>query len=112
MCELLGGSLTGGGATGENPVFANGMLSFYIDPTKIDPEGFFPKDMARYTAFVKGTNPATPGKDVLLPGEPEEAMRAERRRNGVPLPVDTWDAICAAARRIGLDDSRIKDAQG
>lgn len=111
MCELLGGSLTGGGATGENPVFANGMLSIYIDPAKIDPEGFFPKDMARYTNFIKETKPAMAGKDVLLPGEPEQKMRAERTANGVPLPVDTWDAICATARRIGVSDTRIKEAQ-
>ena len=36
MCELLGGSLTGTGATEEGRRFANGMLSFYIDPKKID----------------------------------------------------------------------------
>ena len=30
---------------------------------------------------------------VLIPGEPEARMRAERSKNGVPLPDDTWAAI-------------------
>ncbi len=108
MCELLGGSLTGTGATEEGRRFANGMLSFYIDPAKIDPEGFFPTDVARYTAFVKGAKPITPGGEVLVPGEPEERMRAERGRNGLPLPENTWDAIKNAAREQGLSEDRIR----
>ena len=41
MCELLGGSLTGMSATGEDQRFGNGMLSFYIDPKIVDPEAMF-----------------------------------------------------------------------
>ena len=41
MCEMLGGALTGNGATREARPFANGMLSFYVDPARFDPEGFF-----------------------------------------------------------------------
>ena len=59
MCEILGGSLTGTGATQESRKWANGMLSFYIDPARIDPEGFFPEDVTRYVAYVKS---ATPGR--------------------------------------------------
>src|SRR5579871_272407 len=48
MCELLGGALTGTGATGPNRKFANGMLAFYIDPKVVDPANFFDCEMARY----------------------------------------------------------------
>lgn len=109
MCELLGGSLTGTGATQEGRQFANGMLSFYIDPKVVDPDNFFPADVAKYTALVKGTKPITPGGEVLVPGEPEERMRAERGKNGLPLPDDTWGAIVAAARAVGLSDARIAE---
>src|SRR6202453_3393163 len=37
ICELLGGSLTGNGATEPNRKFANGMFSLYLDPGQIDP---------------------------------------------------------------------------
>ncbi|MBM3650045.1 MAG: malate/lactate/ureidoglycolate dehydrogenase [Alphaproteobacteria bacterium] len=111
MCEVLGGSLSGTGATDpKRGRFANGMLSFYIDPKVFDPVGFFPVDVAKYVDFVKGSAPATPGGDILVPGEPEARMRAERQANGVPLPDDTWAAIVETARSVGLDERRIQQA--
>ena len=111
MCEMLGGSLTGmappvAGAAASR----NGMLSFYIDPAVFDPEGFFPEDVARYVAFVKSAKPATPGGEVLVPGEPEDRMRRQRLAEGVPLPDDTWAAIVEAARSVGVDERRIQQA--
>ena len=108
MCEILGGSLTGTGATQEERKWANGMLSFYVDPARIDPDGFFPADVTRYVAYVKSARPATAGGEVLVPGEPEERTRAKRLKDGIPLPEDTWNAIAAAAQNIGLDAARIK----
>ena len=56
MCEMLGGSLSGNGATDpKRGRFANGMLSFYVDPKVLDPAGFFPQDIARYVDFVKSS---------------------------------------------------------
>jgi len=110
MCELLGGSLTGTGATEEGRRFANGMLSFYVDPARIDPDGFFPADVVKYTKHVKSARPVVPGGEVLVPGEPELRMRAERGKNGLPLPDDTWNAIVEAAKAVGIDDARIKAA--
>jgi uncharacterized oxidoreductase len=108
MCELLGGSLTGTGATEPGRKFSNGMLSFYVDPAKLDTSGFFPKDVHRYIEFVKGARPAKAGEEVLIPGEPEERTKAERLANGVPLPEDTWGAIVEAARKVGVDERRIQ----
>jgi hydroxycarboxylate dehydrogenase B len=107
MCELLGGSLTGTGATSEGRPFANGMFSFYVDPKVVDPENFFGPDVARYTKHVKSARPAKAGGEVLVPGEPEQRMRAERGKNGVPLPADTWTTICNAARQVGIAEARI-----
>ena len=111
MCELLGGALSGTGATDpKRGRFANGMLSFYIDPKVFDPTGFFPTDIARYVAFVKGSKPVTPDGEILVPGEPEARMRAKRLTEGVPLPDDTWAAIVETARSVGLDENRIQQA--
>jgi hydroxycarboxylate dehydrogenase B len=107
MCELLGGSLTGTGATEEGRRFANGMLSFYVDPARIDPDGFFPADVARYTRHVKSSRPVAKGGEVLVPGEPESRMRAERGANGLPLPDDTWAAIVDTAKALDIDPARI-----
>ena len=41
ICELLGGALTGTGATAPDRRFANGMLAFYVDPKVVDTSHFF-----------------------------------------------------------------------
>jgi uncharacterized oxidoreductase len=107
---MLGGALTGTGATQEGRQFANGMLSFYVDPAVVDPTGFFGPEIDRYVAYVKSARPAVAGGEVLVPGEPEQRTRAERLAKGVPLPDDTWAAIVAAARDVGLDERRIQQA--
>ena len=42
----------------------------------------------------------------------EARTRADRSEHGVPLPADTWKAIVEAARKTGITDARIKQAQG
>ena len=110
VCELLGGALTGTGATGPNKRFANGMLAIYIDPKKIDAADFFDADMTRYIDYFKNTKPAQGVEQVLIPGEPEAKLRAERTANGVPLPDETWAAIVGTARDVGVSESAIQYA--
>jgi uncharacterized oxidoreductase len=110
ICELLGGALTGTGAARQDRRFANGMLSFYVDPQKIDVDDFFPGEVERYAAFVKSAKPVEPGGEVLLPGEPEQRMRAERIAHGVPLSEAAWASILACAREVGVDERRIQAA--
>jgi uncharacterized oxidoreductase len=115
ICELLGGSLTGMMATGlggerGDRFRGNGMLSFYVDPAVVDPEGLFPADVARYVAYFKSAKPIEPGGEVLSPGEPEDRTRQQRLAEGVPLPDDTWAAIIATAREVGVDERRIQQA--
>jgi hydroxycarboxylate dehydrogenase B len=112
MCELLGGSLTGMKATGEGRgrFGGNGMLSIYINPGVIDPEGLFSADVARYVAYFKSAKPITPEGEVLTPGEPEHRSRRHRLAQGIPLPDETWAAIVAAAREVGVDEGYIQQA--
>ena len=102
ICELLGGSLTGNGATEPNRKFANGMFSLYLDPDQIDPSHVFDADMARYLAWFREAK-AAPGEAVLTPGEPERMARLSRMATGVPLPEEAWEAILASARSVGVN---------
>jgi len=108
MCEILGGALSGNGATGPGRRFANGMLSFYVDPARIDPGGMFPQEVQRYIGFVKEGKPATPDDEILLPGEKEERTRAQRLAHGVPLAEETWGLLLDAARGAGVDVRRFE----
>ncbi len=112
MVEILGGSLTGTGAPLEGRRWSNGMLSMYIDPDKIDPDGFFPADVERYLAFFKEARPIEAGGEVLYPGEPELRARKERLAGGISISEETWTAICDAARRVGINDVRIEQVEG
>ena len=110
ICELLGGALTGTGATSANRRFANGMLAIYIDPKVVDPADFFDGEITRYTDFIRATKPISGIDQVLVPGDPERKMRAERTANGVPLPDDTWAAIVNTAREVGVGEASIQRA--
>jgi uncharacterized oxidoreductase len=101
MCELLGGSLTGNGATGPERKFANGMFSLYIDPKRIDASHVFDADMARYLNWFSEAKPI-PGQEILTPGEPERRTRSQREADGVPLPEEVWEAIKATGREAGV----------
>jgi len=110
ICELLGGALTGTGATSGGRQFANGMLAFYVDPKVIDTSNYFDEEISRYTDFIRETKPITGVESVLVPGDPERKMRAERTKNGVPLPDDTWAAIVNTAREVGVSEASIQRA--
>src|SRR3984957_15391423 len=86
MCELLGGALTGTGATAPNRRFANGMLAFYIDPKGVVPAHFFDGEISRYVDFIRQTKPIAGGDPVMIPGDAERKTRADRTKNGIPLP--------------------------
>ncbi len=101
LCELLGGSLTGNGATGPGRKFANGMFSLYFDPKQVDPSHVFDADMTRYLDWFRQAK-AIPGEAILTPGEPERIARAKRGAGGVKLPDPAWASIVAAARSVGV----------
>jgi uncharacterized oxidoreductase len=79
------------------------MLSIYVSPDSMGRQDAFVQETKAYLDYFKSSRPATPGGEVLLPGEPERKTRAERSANGVPLPDEAWEAICASAREAGLD---------
>jgi len=106
MCEILAGCLTGGGTSGPIPGgkrsrIANGMLSIYLSPGSFGATQF--EAAARdYADYVKASRPAEREGEVLIPGEPEARTRAQRLADGIPLQSETWAAICATARGLGL----------
>ena len=103
MCELLAGALTGSGATG--PDYSrvyNGMLSIYMSVDRFDTDDFYAAELKRFIDYVKSSNPATPGGEVLIPGEPEQRTREVRLRDGIALADDTWATIKTAGESFGV----------
>jgi hydroxycarboxylate dehydrogenase B len=103
MMEVLGGALTGGGTCGPNkaPV-ANGMLSIFLDPARLDPANDFHGEVARFVDWVRDAEPRPGLDEVLVPGDMERRLAAERMVDGVPLPPEVWRALQDAAAKLAI----------
>jgi hydroxycarboxylate dehydrogenase B len=105
MCEILAGALSGGRTTRDSTRVAshamiNCMLTVILDPNAFDA----PAAAAEADAFlewVKGSPLAAGTERIYVPGEPENARRAERTANGVPVDPTTWRRLREAALAVG-----------
>lgn len=103
ICELLAGALTGSGCCGPGQrQFANGMLSIYISPACFGTMEAFQDEAGIFIDFVRSARPAEPGGEILLPGDLERRTAAQRTRDGIPLPEETWRILASLARNAGL----------
>jgi uncharacterized oxidoreductase len=108
IAELLGGALTGSGTNrSQGMIPANGMLSIYLDPKRLDSGFGFEEEVRAYADHLVASRPAEPGGRVLLPGEPERMTREERLKNGLPLPTGVIEAIRGAALSVGVPEQEI-----
>ena len=109
MCEILAGALTGGEtlhAVGDYAAIYNNMLSIIIDPARLA-GARFGEQMEAFIAWVK-QSPTAPGYDkVRISGEPELEMR-EARKDGIPIDVNTWADMQAAARQLCMPDATLQ----
>ena len=46
--------------------------------------------------------PADGFTDVLLPGDPEHRVRAQRELDGIPIPDRTWSELQTMATTLGI----------
>jgi uncharacterized oxidoreductase len=51
---------------------------------------------------VKNSRPAAGFDEVLLPGEPEARMQAQRSQDGIPIPETTWQKLVEVAEELGV----------
>ena len=50
---------------------------------------------------VRNATPREKGAQVVLPGEPELVLEAERREHGIPVPGRTWNGFEKIAAKLG-----------
>ncbi|MFI5013912.1 MAG: malate/lactate/ureidoglycolate dehydrogenase [Hyphomicrobiales bacterium] len=109
FCEVLAGSLTGGGSSHpDNPTasrLVNNMLSLALDPAAF-PSADFAADIERLCAWVTSSPPMTKDGRVMLPGEIEAQTLATRSRTGIPLDAVTRRGLAEAARRLAVEVPR------
>lgn len=106
LVEVLGGLLTGAGT----PVLpesgyklGNGVFFLAVNVESFRPLAEFAAQVRQLVDLVKSVPPAEGVGEVLLPGEPEERVRARRLAEGVPLADTTWAKIAETARSVGVE---------
>src|SRR5581483_9076651 len=91
----VGGVMVGRGWTG----FSNAFVLVCVHPGTEAAEAY-DEEFERFTHWVKSASPL-PGREILLPGEPEANARA--RTIEIELPQSTRDALTDVARARGVD---------
>ncbi len=107
--KCFGGALSGGQTTHQESLqtsvdaIFNRMTTVILRPDAFDA----PDSQAQTEAFIAWCKQSPHDADalVLAPGEWEAANREARLAQGIPLDAGSWQAICAAARDVGLSES-------
>ena len=99
--ELLGGILSGTGPAGPGSgPMSNGTLMICLDVERFMPLHEFRRQAQSLVDWVKSAPLAQGSTEILIPGEPEARLEAERLREGIPIEDETWTQIQAVAKEL------------
>jgi uncharacterized oxidoreductase len=104
VVEVMAGILSGAGAISDRPgPVLNGTFILLVEVERFLPLPEFTRQVTELAAWVRSARPATPGGEVLVPGDPEARMEQKRRADGIPVEDETWRQIetLAAELRVG-----------
>ena len=109
MVHILGGTLSGASFSpirvktqGPSDPDRLGHFFFAIDPKAFRPEGAFEDDLDALIDVMHQTPPLDPAEPVLVPGDPEAKARAERLREGIPIPKSLLEKLKGVCERTGV----------
>lgn len=103
LAQFIGRGLAGLDPSAyDGPRGVNGPFILAIDIARFtDPEVFRAQSEAQCEAITSAP-PAEGVTSVMLPGQPELAVRASRERDGIPIPETTWNELVELAARHGV----------
>lgn len=78
----------------------NGPLVLAIDVSAFVEPATFCERVQEQAAEIRNSAPAAGVEAVLMPGDPELALRVERERDGIPVAESTWAALQALRARL------------
>jgi LDH2 family malate/lactate/ureidoglycolate dehydrogenase len=105
LCAVLGGGAMStqlGGIRVKGQPMRTSQLFLAIDVARFMPLQDFDRRMHELVAMVKSSVPARGYEEVLVAGEPEWRIEAQRRRDGIPLSDGVWQNLVAAAQQLGV----------
>lgn len=104
MIDVFGGILSGSGICREDlPRGANGVWMYFVDVTQFLPPVEYEALIEKYVAYIKSSRRQAGVDEILMPGEIELRRQAQRQREGVSVPEETWRQIRELAGKVGAD---------
>ncbi|HVE22751.1 MAG TPA: malate/lactate/ureidoglycolate dehydrogenase [Acidocella sp.] len=109
MCEIMAGAIGGGQRAGEpcRGGIVNSMFAVLVD---LSPLGGATLQGAVQSTLehIRSARVAPGFAEILLPGEPERRVAAERRAQGIPVDERSWTQIRDAAVSLGITDAELE----
>jgi len=109
MVEILSAVLSGGAMANEvGGIRFRGkrvrvsQMFLAIDVARFMPLDQFTARVEQLVGLMKSTPPAPGYDEVMVAGDPEWRMEAERRKNGIPIAEGNWEQLVKAAGRVGV----------
>jgi LDH2 family malate/lactate/ureidoglycolate dehydrogenase len=109
MVEILCSVLSGGAMCNEvggirfrGKKVRVSQMYLAIDIARFMPVAEFTARVEALVGIMKSTAPAPGYIEVLVAGDPEWRMEAERRKNGIPIAEGNWEKLTQAAQSVGV----------
>lgn len=80
-----------------------GVFLLLIKPDIFRSIDSFFTDVKELINQLHAVKPAPGFSEVLVPGDPEQRKRKERRKNGIPIPDDVWNSLLEIARNLDIE---------
>jgi uncharacterized oxidoreductase len=105
MVEILTGALSGGVTIREKPITQNGNCVFMlaIDPAHVGGAAHFHAEVSQLVDFITSCPRVEGCDEILLPGDPERRVLAERAKKGIPLDDGNWKQLTTLAEKLEVD---------
>ena len=103
MVDIFCGILTGAGVARQDMQPGhNGIWFHLIDVEAVTSGQEYADWIRKYASWLKSSRPASSGGEILLPGEIEAQRRAQRQKEGISLPDETWRQTQELAEQLGI----------
>ncbi len=102
MVEIFAGALSGGVCIREVPTnqIGNCVFMLVIDPGHLGGAEHFTSEVAGLTEFVRSCPTINSDGEILLPGDPERRVLAQRSATGIPLDDGNWNELLKVADQL------------
>jgi len=102
LAGVMTGALFGLSVFQDDQLYDVGHLMLAVNPYVFMPLAEFDPRLAQLVQEVQSAPPIDNGRPVMLPGEIERGRKEQRRREGVPLALETVEGLRELATELGV----------